>query len=120
MTRSKRSPPPRTGRGANPPAAAATAGPGIDIHDDPSVDPSADRVVTRPDGYYWTAPDGRQLVGPFDSVVEAMADMDSGDAGGWTPGESLSEAEAEIGVSDWIDPDSGQLAEGQTTPHLNE
>jgi hypothetical protein len=27
------------------------------------------------------------------------------------PGESLQEAEAEIGISDWIDPDTGEPAE---------
>ena len=34
--------------------------------------------------------------------------------------ETLAEAESELGVSDWIDPDSGQLAEGQSKPHLSE
>jgi hypothetical protein len=36
------------------------------------------------------------------------------------PGETLAEAESEIGVADWIDPDSGEPAEGQSRPHLNE
>ena len=27
------------------------------------------------------------------------------------PGESLEEAEAEIGIADWLDPDTGQPAE---------
>jgi hypothetical protein len=88
--------------------------------DDEQIDTSdlAERIVSRPDGYYWLAPDGRQEIGPFDSFAEAMADMDSGEAGGWTPGETLAEAESEIGVSDWIDPDSGLPAEGQAPTHL--
>jgi hypothetical protein len=36
------------------------------------------------------------------------------------PGESLQEAEDELGVADWIDPDTGELAEGQSTPHLSD
>lgn len=88
--------------------------------DDEAIDASdpGERIITRPDGYYWLAPDGRQEIGPFPSYAEAMADMDSGDAGGWTPGETLAEAESEIGVSDWIDPDSGLPAEGQAPTHL--
>jgi hypothetical protein len=77
-----------------------------------------ERIFARPNGYYWLAPDGRQEIGPFDSLAEAMADMDSGDAAGWVPGETLAEAESEIGVADWIDPDSGALAEGQGPTHL--
>lgn len=77
-----------------------------------------ERIVSKPDGYYWLAPDGRQEVGPFDSLAEAMADMDSGEAAGWAPGETLAEAESEIGVADWIDPDSGAPAEGQGHTHL--
>ncbi len=76
------------------------------------------RIRSRPDGYYWVAIDGRQEIGPFDSYAEALADMDSGDAGGWTPGETLAEAESELGVSDWIDPDSGAPAEGMSPTHI--
>ncbi len=92
----------------------------VPAHDDEALDTSdgSERVFARPDGYYWLAPDGKQEVGPFDSLAEAMADMDSGDAAGWAPGETLAEAESEIGVADWIDPDSGALAEGHGTTHL--
>jgi hypothetical protein len=44
--------------------------------------------------------------------------MDSGDAAGWTPGETLAEAESELGVADWVDADSGALAEGQAPTHI--
>ena len=88
--------------------------------DDDVLDTSdgSERVFSRPNGYYWLALDGKQEVGPFDSLAEAMADMDSGDAAGWMPGETLAEAESEIGIADWIDPDSGALAEGHGTTHL--
>jgi hypothetical protein len=36
------------------------------------------------------------------------------------PEESLEEAESEIGVNDWIDPETGELAEGQSPPHLQD
>lgn len=112
---------PRPPKPHSPPAASrAPARPAPPPPDDEEIDTSdlAERILMRPDGYYWLAPDGRQEIGPFDSFAEAMADMDSGDAGGWVPGETLAEAESEIGVADWIDPDSGLPAEGQAPTHL--
>lgn len=100
---------------------AATGRPAVaPAADDEPLDTSdgGERIQSRPDGYYWQALDGKQEIGPFDTLAEAMADMDSGDAAGWVPGETLAEAESEIGVADWIDPDSGALAEGQARTHL--
>jgi hypothetical protein len=34
--------------------------------------------------------------------------------------ETLPELEREIGIADWIDPQTGEPAEGQSLPHLNE
>lgn len=81
-----------------------------------SVRPSP--IIERPDGFYWVAADGRQEFGPFDSLEEARADRDRGDEGSPEPGETLQEAEHEIGISDWIDPETGAPAEGQSPPHL--
>jgi hypothetical protein len=36
------------------------------------------------------------------------------------PEETLSEAESELGMNDWIDPETGEPAEGQSPPHLEE
>ncbi len=107
-------------KAAAAPRAAAPKKPTPVLPEDEELDVSdpGERIFSRPDGYYWLALDGKQEVGPFDTLAEAMADMDSGDASGWTPGETLAEAESEIGVSDWIDPDSGALAEGQAHTHL--
>jgi hypothetical protein len=77
-------------------------------------------VIHRPDGYHWQAPDGKQEFGPFDSMELALADMESAQDGANEPGETLQEAEDEIGVADWIDPDTGELAEGQSTPRLHD
>lgn len=78
------------------------------------------RIVERPDGFYWRSEDGRGEYGPFETLVEALADMQSPDEdGGYEPGESLAEAEDEIGISEWIDPDTGQPAE-ESIPRTEE
>jgi hypothetical protein len=72
----------------------------------------AGRIVKRPDGYYWERPRG-ELRGPFQTRAEAEADRLTGGAteGEFEPGESLQEAESELGISEWIDPDTGGPAE---------
>lgn len=75
-------------------------------------------VMLRPDGYHWQSVDGNQEFGPFETLEAALADMESADEETSEPGETLQEAEDELGVADWIDPDTGELAEGQSTPHL--
>ena len=37
--------------------------------------------------------------------------MQAPEDGSYEPGETLAEAEDEIGISDWIDPDTGEPAE---------
>ena len=70
------------------------------------------RLIERPDGFYWQACDGKRIYGPFETLLEAMQDMApvEGDEDA-EPGESLEEAEAEIGIADWINPDTGMPAE---------
>ena len=124
MTQRRKTSPTPGGKAAAGPAAPQPAPmlatPGAPHGDDEALDTSdlGDRIFLRPDGYYWQAIDGRQEVGPFDTHAEAMADMDSGEAGGWVPGETLAEAESELGLADWIDADSGGLAEGQSRTHI--
>jgi len=81
----------------------------------PETSPDYDRtrVVERPDGYYWQAKDGGREAGPFASLIEAVQDMQADEEGTPEPGESLQEAESEIGISDHVDPDTGELAEEQ-------
>jgi hypothetical protein len=78
------------------------------------------QVVHRPDGYHWQDPEGRQEFGPFETLELALADMQSAGEETSEPGETLQEAEDELGVADWIDPDTGELAEGQSTPRLHD
>lgn len=83
----------------------------------PPKDETAEgRIFERPDGFYWEASGGAQpptMRGPFASRAEAEADRLAGGAAGgdFGVGETLEEAESEIGVSEWIDPDTGGPAE---------
>lgn len=79
-----------------------------------------ERIVARPDGYYWLAPDGKQEFGPFENLELAQADRDASDEQESGPGETLQEVEQEIGIATWIDPETGEPAEGQSTPRLEE
>jgi hypothetical protein len=44
--------------------------------------------------------------------------MEAADDEAPEPGESLQEAESEIGIADWIDPETGDPAEGLSPPHF--
>jgi hypothetical protein len=74
------------------------------------------RLVERPDGFYWQDEFSAKLYGPFPTMTEAMQDMQYREDSDYEVGESLQEAESEIGIADWVDPETGELAEG-LTPH---
>lgn len=78
-----------------------------------------ERVFERPDGFYWESKDGREARGPFATRAEAEADLLSGGAADFDAPESLQEAESELGISEWIDPDSGVPAE-DNVPRLED
>jgi len=106
------------GRTAMEVSAAADEAPDLS---DPALlaDPSAgEPLVHHPDGWYWLSPDGHERFGPFATQAEALADLNAAELDELAPDELLSEAEAEIGIADWIDPDTGEPAEGQGAPHL--
>jgi hypothetical protein len=77
------------------------------------------RVVERPDGFYWEATGEAKPYGPFPTREEAQDDMLSAGGEAPEPGESLQEAESEIGISDWVDPDTGIPAE-DNVPHIED
>lgn len=79
----------------------------------PQTTPDYDqtRVIERPDGFYWQDKQSDELYGPFATLLEAVQDMQNHNDSGYEEGESLQEAEAEIGIADWIDPETGRLAE---------
>ena len=82
-------------------------------HTVPAGTPEADRarIVERPDGFYWHSEDRKSEYGPFPTLIAALADMQETGDTPYEPGETLEEAENEIGIADWIDPDTGQPAE---------
>jgi hypothetical protein len=83
--------------------------------------PVADEaIVERPDGYYWVGPDGDAEFGPFEDRLAARADRDRFNEEAPSEGETVQEAELEIGIADWIDAETGEPAEGQSPPHLEE
>ena len=73
----------------------------------------ASRVLERPDGFYWKDAETGEMYGPFPSLLEAVNDMEYSADAEPEPGESLKEAEGEIGMADWIDPETGEPAEEQ-------
>ena len=74
--------------------------------------PLAGRVIERPDGFYWEAKKG-ETHGPFATRAEAEANMLADGAADEDEMEAgaLQEAESELGVAEWIDPDTGGPAE---------
>lgn len=79
------------------------------------------KILERKDGFYWRDEETGAELGPFPSAAAAMADARSleEEADAELSGESLREAEDELGISDWIDPDTGEPAEGYS-PHLED
>ncbi len=82
-------------------------------------EPVADtRLVSRAEGYYWLAEDDDREVGPFASIEAALADMGASgddDEDSLAPDDTLEEVEDELGMSTWIDPDTGCPAEATWT-----
>lgn len=69
------------------------------------------QVIERPDGFYWQDKLTEKEYGPFPTLLGAVQDMQGQGDNGYEEGESLEDAEAEIGISTWIDPDTGEPAE---------
>lgn len=87
----------------------------------PETSPDYDRarIIERPDGVYWQDKDSGREYGPFGTLLEAVQDMEIGSDRNLESGESLGEAENEIGISDYVDPDTGLPAE-EGTPRLED
>jgi hypothetical protein len=76
-------------------------------------------IIERPDGFYWQTKAGNEEFGPFPTLLAAVQDMQRQDESGIEPGETLKEAEGEIGISDWVDPETGEPAE-ENVPRIEE
>ena len=102
----------RRGAGKPLPASMPPLAPPLpDVQDDGPI-------VLRPDGYYWRGSESRQEFGPFETYEEAQAERDAFDEEAIAPKETMHEVEESIGLADWLDPETGEPAEGLTTPHL--
>lgn len=76
-------------------------------------------IAERPDGFYWIDLETGVEFGPFATATEAIADMETSPDSDYEPGESLVEAEAELDIADWIDPETGLPAE-DSVPHIED
>lgn len=76
------------------------------------------RIIERPGGFYWQSRRSGEEFGPFPTLAKAVEDMEYADAN-LEVGEPLEEAESEIGIADWIDPETGQPAE-ECIPHIED
>jgi len=75
------------------------------------ADYDSTRIVERPSGFFWQAKEGGREYGPFATLLEAAQDMQANEQAAPEPGETVEEAEAEIGIADWVDPETGEPAE---------
>jgi hypothetical protein len=84
----------------------------------PEVEAGAEsRIIERSDGFYWQSADGAEESGPFRTYDQAVEEMEAAELD--VPDETIEEAEAEIGVSGWIDPETGDLGDSWT-PRLED
>jgi hypothetical protein len=67
------------------------------------------RVIERADGFYWQSADGAAESGPFRTYAQAVEEMEAAEVE--LDSETLEEAEAEMGVSGWIDPETGDFGD---------
>jgi hypothetical protein len=81
--------------------------------------PVEKRIVSRPDGYYWLAADGKREIGPFGSYEQAELSLHADEHSDVEPDDTLEQVEDEIGVADWIDPETGQPGE-EERPRLED
>lgn len=87
----------------------------------PDLTPAPDhpRIIRRPDGFYWLDEETESEFGPFETSAKAIEDMYLFESGDYEPGETLEEAESEVGIAEWLDPETGEPAEG-LAPRLEE
>lgn len=77
------------------------------------------RIIERPDGFYWQDKITGHEYGPFRTLREAEEDMEFGAPSEADDDSVPLDAEDEIGIADWIDPDTGEPAE-ESIPHIDD
>lgn len=86
-----------------------------------TIDYDDARIIERSDGFYYQDKKTKEELGPFASFLEAVANIDNtaNTELDLEPCEDLKEVEEELGIADWIDPDTGALAE-ESVPHIED
>ncbi len=77
------------------------------------------RIIERPDGFFWLDQDTGQTYGPFDTLLAAVEDMEYSADSDFEADDALEAVEEDLGLSAWVDPDTGELAE-DTFTHLED
>ena len=77
------------------------------------------RIIERPDGFYWQSKTDGKEAGPFPTLIEAIQDKQRRDDSEIEPGETLEQAESDIGIANWVDPETGEPAE-ENIPRLED
>lgn len=87
----------------------------------PETPPDYDktRVIERPNGFYWQSKEGGKEFGPFASLIEAIQDMQYKEEDAVETEITVEEAEASIGIAEWINPETGEPGE-EGAPRLEE
>ena len=82
----------------------------------PPVESDRTRITERPDGFYWQSLDGGREYGPFPTLLEAQLDMQAvDDEAAGDADTAIRDAEAALGVPEWVDPETGHLADDEWT-----
>jgi hypothetical protein len=79
----------------------------------------ARHVIERPDGFYWEDVGSGESFGPFPTLLDATNDMEYSAEAQPEPGETLREAEDEVGIAEWIDPETAETAE-ESVPRIED
>ena len=77
------------------------------------------RIIERPDGFYWQSKETGEESGPFRTLHDALEDMEFNADSEFDIPDTLEEAEADLGVEGYIDPETGEL-EDPSLPRLGE
>jgi hypothetical protein len=87
----------------------------------PETTPELDnaRIIERPDGFYWQSKETGEESGPFKSLAEAVEYLEFSADSEFEVPDTLEEAEADLGVEGYIDPETGDL-EDPSLPRLEE
>lgn len=77
------------------------------------------RIIERPDGFYWQDKASGEEFGPFATLLEAEQDMEYRDEDTIEVDQTTEEAEQDVGIADWVDPETGLPAE-ESVPRIED